>query len=132
MKCRRIIACIVEIVIGLALTVLGTTGSVDEYWSGMGTALLVVGTLMLIRQIRYRVDKSYRENVDVAVSDERNRYLTMKAWSWAGSLFTIIAAFASIALKIAGMEEYVRIAGGSVCLIVLLYWVSWMILRRKY
>jgi len=132
MKNRRLIACVVEMVLGLVLTVLGIAGAVDEYWSGMGAALLVVGALILIRQIRYRTDRSYRENVDVETGDERNRYLATKAWSWAGYLFVIIAAFASIGFRVAGLALYSQFCSYSVCLIILLYWGSWMVLRRKY
>ena len=129
---KRLIACIVEILLGVALTVCGALGIVDSYWSGMGTALVVVGGLFLVRQIRYRTDKTYQENVDVEVNDERNKYLSMKAWSWAGYLFVMICAVASIVLKIIGQDQYSVIAGGCVCLMVLLYWVSYLIVRKKY
>ena len=129
---KRMIACIVEIAIGVALTVCGALGVVDSYWSSMGTALVVVGGLLLLRHIRYRTDKSYKESVDVETGDERNKFLAMKAWSWAGYLYVIICAIASIILRILGQDMYSVIAGCCVCLIILLYWVSYMILRRKY
>ena len=129
---KRLIACIVEILLGVALTVCGALGIVDSYWSGMGTALVVVGGLFLVRQIRYRTDKTYQESVDVEVNDERNKYLSMKAWSWAGYLFVMVCAVASIVLKIIGQDQYSVIAGGGVCLMVLLYWVSYLIVRKKY
>ena len=96
---KRLIANIIEIAIGAALTVLGYIGVLDNYWSGMGTALVVVGSLLLIRQIRYRTDQSYRENVDVELQDERNNYLRIKAWSWSSYLFVLIAASGSIIFK---------------------------------
>lgn len=132
MKNKRLVASIVEIVLGAVLMGTGFAGLVDEYWNGMGTALLVVGALQLFRQIRYKTNAEYRESVNVEAADERNKYISMKAWSWAGYLFVMIAAVASIALKIAGLDDYVSIASGSVCLIILLYWVSYMILRKKY
>lgn len=128
----RWIASILEILIGIALTICAGAGLADEFWGGMGTALIIVGALQLIRQLRYKTDGDYREKVDVQVSDERNKYLSMKAWSWAGYLFVIIAAVAAIALKIAGFDELVPLASGSVCLIVVLYWLSYVVLRRKY
>ena len=50
---KRLIANITEIVVGVILTVCGAVGILDSYWSGMGTALIVVGGLMMIRQVRY-------------------------------------------------------------------------------
>jgi hypothetical protein len=132
MNNKRLIASIVEIVLGIVLTVCGALGVVDSYWSGMGSALIVVGAIFLIRQIRYKTDKTYQENVDVANHDERNRYIAMKAWSWAGYFFVMISALGSIIFKISGNDQYSQFAGSCVCLIIVLYWVSYMILKRKY
>lgn len=129
---KRLIACIVEIAIGLALLISNLAGLTDTFWSGMGTALIVVGIVFLIRQIKYQTNEAYRESVDVEVNDERNKYLSMKAWSWAGYLFVIITAVAATVLKIAGRDELVSLAAGSICLIVLLYWLSYLVVRRKY
>ena len=129
---KRLIASIVEIVLGAILLVCNLAGLLDEFWSGMGVALIVVGGLLLLRQIKYKTNESYRESVDVEVNDERNKYISMKAWSWAGYLFVLIAAVAAIVLKIVGRDELVHIASGSVCLIVVLYWLAYVVLRRKY
>ena len=129
---KRLIASIVEIAIGAVLLVCAFGGLLDEFWSGMGTALIVVGGLFLIRQVRYKTNESYRQSVDVEVNDERNKYLSMKAWSWAGYLFVLIAAVAAIVLKVMGQEELVYVASGCVCLIVVLYWLSYVVLRKKY
>ena len=131
-NCKRLIVSVLEILIGVGLLIGNFAGLVDEYWSGMGTALIVVGGIFLIRNIRYRTNETYRDAVDVAVNDERNKYIAMKAWSWAGYLFVMISAFASIMLKILGYDELVLMASGSVCLIVVLYWLSHLWLRKKY
>ena len=89
-KNKRLISNVLEIAIGIVLAVCGYAGIIDEYWSGMGTALVIVGVLMLVRQIRYRTDETYKENVDVEVNDERNQYLRIKAWAWAGYLFVFV------------------------------------------
>ena len=129
---KRLIPLILEIVIGVALTVCGAVGLVDSYWSGMGTALVFTGLIFMFRQVRYAKDQTYRESVDVEAKDERNRYIRTKAWAWAGYGFVMVSAVASIALKIAGLDTYSIIAGGSVCVLVLLYWLSYLILRKKY
>jgi len=132
MQNKRMIATIVEIAVGIALWLTATLGSLDAYWSGMGTALVTVGVLQLVRQIKYKTNDTYREAVDVQANDERNKYISMKAWSWAGYFFVLIAAISSIVLKIAGYESLVLVASGSVCLILVLYWLSWLYLRKKY
>lgn len=132
MKNKRLISIILEIAIGIVLTVCGYAGVIDEYWSGMGAALVIVGALMLVRQIRYRIDETYKENVDVEVNDERNQYIRIKAWSWAGYFFVMAGAFGSIIFKILHQDSLSMFAGCSVCLIMVLYWISYLILKKKY
>lgn len=132
MNNKRFIASILEIVIGSILMACSMFGIVDEYWSGMGVALLVVGVVFLLRQFKYKTNEEYREKYDVERSDERNRYLSGKAWAWAGYLFVMIAAVGSVMLKLAGREELMLMASGSVCLIMVLYWISYLVLKKKY
>lgn len=129
---KRLIASILEIAIGVVLTILGFTGVIDEYWSGMGTALIVVGVLFTVKQIRYQTNTDYKNTVDVEVNDERNRYLRLKAWAWAGYLLVLICAVASILFKVFGNDQLSMMSGGCVCLLITLYWGSYMILRKKY
>ena len=129
---KRLIASIFEIIIGIILTILGYSGVVDSYWSGMGTALITVGVIFLFRTFRYKRDSEYKEKVDVEVNDERNKYLRMMAWSWTGYLFIFIIAFGSIIFKILGYDQYSMMAGSAVCLLITLYWISYLVLNRKH
>ena len=123
---------IAEIAIGIVLAACGHAGVIDEYWSGMGTALVIVGGIMLFRQIRYRTNVEYKSEVDVQVNDERNKYLHMKAWSWAGYFFVLIAAAASIILKIIGLDQLSQFSGLCVCLLMILYWISYLVLSKRH
>lgn len=131
-NCKRLIANVTEVLIGICLVVCAFVGLVDEFWSGMGTALIAVGGIMLIRNIRYRTNETYREAVDVKENDERNKYIAMKAWSWAGYIFVLVAAVATVVLKILHYETLMMAASGSVCLVLILYWGSYMCLQIKY
>ena len=132
MNRKRWIASIVEIGIGTILLLCGIAGSVDEFWSGMGGGLLAVGVLQLIRQIRYNTNAEYKEHFDIAVNDERNKYLSTKAWSWAGYLYVIIAAVGAIAFNAAGQRDLGLLCSMSMCLVLVLYWVCYLVLKRKY
>ena len=129
---KRILASIVWIVVGIVLSICSIFNLVDAYWSGMGTALLAVGILQLVRFIRYKRDPEYKEAVDTSTQDERNRYIAMKSWSCAGYFFVIIAAIASIALRVLGYNDYSMIASICVCIIVIVYWVSYWVYKKKY
>ena len=126
------VASILEIAIGIVLSVLGFTGVVDSYWRGMGTALITMGVIILLRTFRYKTDTAYKEKVDVEVNDERNKSLRMMAWSWTGYAFVLIVGIGSIVFKIIGMDTYSIASGLAVCLLVVLYWISYLFLNRKY
>lgn len=129
---KRLVTSIIEIAIGIVLSVCGLTGVLDSYWSGMGTALIIVGGLFLVRQIRYRTNAEFKENTDVEINDERNKYIRIKAWSWAGYIFVLFGACMSIVFKIIGMDQLSQFSAYCVCLIMILYWISYFILRKKY
>ena len=130
--CRRIVAYVLCAAVGITLLVLGMLDVLDSFWSGMGSALLVVAALRFIRMIRFKNDESYREKVETEVSDERNRFLRDRAWAWTGYLFVLTASVCTIVFKVMGQELLSMATGYAVCLMLVLYWVSYLILRRKY
>ena len=120
------------LVAGLALIGRGAAEIVDEFWSGMGSALLVVGALRLLRYYRLKKNDAYREKMETAVTDERNQFIRMKAWSWAGYLFIICAAVSVIVFKLLGNDLLSQASSWGVCLMLVLYWISFFVLRKKY
>lgn len=129
---KRMYLSIFWILLGSALFLGGVCEVLDSYWSGMGGGLLGVGIMQLIRFSRYETNEEYRAKVDRTNKDERNRYIASKAWARAGYLFVLIAAVSSILFKLAGRDELTQLAAGSVCLILVLYWLSYMHLQKKY
>jgi len=129
---RRVVLSVLWTAVGLGLILCGILEVLDSFWSGMGAGLALVGVVRLVQFTRYRKDENYRKNMETEEKDERNRFLSARAWAWAGYLFVLIAAVATIVLKLVGREELMMMASGSLCLLVLLYWISYMILRRKY
>ena len=120
------------IIAGLALIGLGFVEIVDEFWSGMGSALLVIGIIRLLRFYRLKKNEAYRDKMETAVTDERNQFIRMKAWSWAGYLFIMVSAIATIIFRVLGQDLLCQVASGAVCLMLVLYWVSYFVLKKKY
>ena len=129
---RRIFAWISYIILGAILVVLGVLEVVDAFWSGMGSALIAIGIIRAVHFFRFRKDESYREKYELEMTDERNRFLRNKAWAWTGYLFILVAAVASIVLKVLGQDLLSMAAGLAVCFMVIVYWICHLILRRKY
>lgn len=132
MKVKTYLVSVIYIIIGAILLGLGFAGKVDEFWNGMGSALLVIGVIQIIR--RYRLDKNeaYREKMEIETNDERNKFIRNKAWAWAGYLFVMITAIASIVFRIFEQNLLSIAAGGAVCLMILLFWGAYFFLKRKY
>jgi len=131
-KDKRFLWAVIYVVIGAVLMGFSMAGKLDEFWSGMGSALLVIGVLRLVRAYRFSKNEVYREKIEVEASDERNHFIRNKAWAWAGYLFVMIMAVATIIFKVIGQETLMMAASMSVCLMITLFWVSFYILKRKY
>lgn len=129
---KKIFISIFWVVLGAVLLFLNFNYTLDSYWSGLGTAFIVIGALQIFRQVKYRTNEQYRENVDTRNNDERNRFINGKAWAWAGYLYVLIAAVAIIVLQILGLKEISQTISFTVCALLILYWVSHMFLSRKY
>ena len=129
---KRIIFSILWVVIGTILNICYFAGLLEEYWSSMGIALIIVGVLQIFRFQKYKKNEEYREKVDIANSDERNKFIANKAWAWAGYYYVLGASVLSIVFKIIGKEELMMAASMSVCFILVVYWLSYRHLQKKY
>lgn len=130
---RKLIISIMWIVVGIVLLVLEFAGILDQpVYSGMGGGFLGVGLMQTVRNVRYHSDEAYKEKIDIAGQDERNRYLRMKAWSWAGYLFVLGAGVISVVLMVTGKMQQGQIISYCLCAVLVLYWIAYMVLQRKY
>ena len=130
---KRLALSIFWVVLGIVLLALSTAGILDSsMYGGMGGALIAVGILQCMRNVRYRKDSSYREKIDTEAGDERNRFLRMKSWAWTGYIVVLVQAAGSIIAFVRGQQLVQEVLWFSICLIVGVYWISYMILSRKY
>ena len=129
---KRMIFSIIWVVLGTVLIALAFAGKVDVFWNGVGSGLLVVGVLQLLRQYRFSKNEAYREKIEIEEKDERNHFIRNKAWAWTGYLFVLIAAVLCLIFKIVGQDILSLASSGAVCLMLVLYWISFLILKRKY
>ena len=131
-KNAKMIFTAIWLILGVTLVTCGVLEIVDPYWSGMGGGLLAVSVLQMVRYIRYYKNPEYREEVDTQTKDERNKFLSGRAWAWAGYLYVMLNGIAVIALKLTGYENLSVWAAYSVCVILVLYWICYLVLRKKY
>lgn len=130
---RRLALSIFWLVTGVALTVLSILEVLDSaYWSGMGGGLTAVGALQIARNLRYRRNPQYREKIDTEAGDERYSFLRMKSWSWTGYIVMLVEAVGVVVAMVLRQETVRTVLSSSVCLILVVYWVSYLVLSRKY
>ena len=132
MKKKEVIFGLVWLLLGLVLTILSVLEMLDGFWSGMGSVLMVVGIVRLFRGYRLSRSDVYREKREVVETDERFHFIRNKAWAWAGYLFIIISALSTIIFKLLGQEQLCLAASYAMCLMLVLYWGSFFILKKKY
>ena len=132
MKDKHYIYPIICLILGAVLVGLSIAGLTDEFWSGMGSALVVIGVCRLLRAVRLRKNDGYREKMAVTETDERLHFIRTKAWAWAGYLFIIMGSVSVILFRLLGQNAISYAASCAVCLLMVLYWICFMILKKKY
>ena len=118
----------VFIILGITLNVL----NIDPFWTGMGSSLIVIGCVNILRSYRINKNEAYKEKVELELNDERNRFIRNKAWAWSGYLFVMIAAVLSIVFRIMGLNTLSIASGFAVLIEIVLFWISYYVLGKKY
>ena len=130
---KKLALSIFWVVVGVVLVVLSVVGVFkDSLYAGMGGALAAIGALQVIRNLRYRSDPAYQEKIDTEYNDERNQFLSMKSKSWAFIIAVVVEGIGVIVAMVLGHQTVQLVLAYSVCLIVAAYWISYMILAKKY
>ena len=130
---KKLALSIFWVILGAVLLGLSTAGVLDStMYGGMGGGLIAVGALQIARNLKYKKDPEYREKIDTEENDERNRFLRMKSWSWAGYIVILVECIGVIVAMIMGERTVQLVLSYSVCLILCVYWISYLVLSRKY
>ncbi len=104
----------------------------DSAYAGIGPALIVVGAFQTLRNLRYRKDPAYREKLDTEFSDERNNFIRMKSWTWTGIFVVIVEGIGGIIAMVLGERTVQLTLSYSVCLLLVVYWITYLVFSRKY
>lgn len=132
MKNKRLIVGIISILLGILCQIIYFVGSKDIFWSSLGGGLIGAGIIHLYMVIKYRKSESYRENIDITEKDERYRYISLKAWAFAGYIFIFLCAAAVIAFKLAGYDFYASFLATALCTLIILYVIMYLVFRKRY
>lgn len=130
---QRLYIAISYIVLGLILILTDILNHFNNYFIfSFGVALLVMGVIRLIRHRNItKDDKSIRKQ-ELAENDERLLMISERAKSWAFSFSLTAAGIIVIVLSLLGYHDLAQPFAWFVCLMTVLYWICWNIIRKKY
>ena len=118
-------------VLGVLMMILGFLRT-EEYISSLGLMFLIIG---IARVIQYRritqTEESLRQR-EIAEKDERNVLLWTTARSLTITIYSIVLALAVIILRLMEVELIPQILAFCLFAMVLIYWICYFALSRKY
>lgn len=132
MKQRKFIA-LSYMTIGLAFVIFDLISrSENYYYASFGIALALMGILRIFQYRKITRNEQTMRKQEVAESDERTRMIAERARSWAFSLSITGAGIWVIVQNLLGHHEEALPYAWYVCGMVVLYWISFFMIRKKY
>ena len=120
-------------IIGIALIIISAiTNVLDGFLGPWGLGLLIIGIARVRNHFLITKNEETLRNREIAENDERNITIVNKARSISFILYILIASIAVIILQILNQTEVAIIVSFSVCALILIYWISYFIISRKY
>ena len=97
-----------------------------------GIALLIIGVLRMVQNRKITKNEQTMHQREVMESDERNILISERARSWTFIFSVVAAGFIVLVLSVLGYHEQAQPFSWFVCAMIGLYWVFYLILKRKY
>ena len=130
---QRLAIAVSYILLGLVLMIADILKGFDNYFFfSFGCALVIMGILRLFRYRKItKNDQSLRKQ-ELVESDERIRMMAERARSWCFSLSLAATGIWVIILNLLGRHEEALPFAWYVCAMVVLYWICFSIIQKKY
>ena len=121
------------LVFGIVLVAVAAWKQLDnEFFFAYGTAMFAIG---VVRMRQYRKQMASPEAMraqEIRETDERNIMLASKAKSWAFWWYIIICGTAVIILEFMNQVQIATALAYSICFLMVLYWICYYVVKRKY
>jgi len=130
---QRLYIALSYLVLGPVLILADAVNHFSNYFCfSFGVALMMIGVLRIFQYRKItRDDKTIRKQ-ELMETDERTRMISERAKSWAFSFSIMIAGILVIVLSFLGYHDQAMPFAWYVCGMVVLYWIFWFILGKKY
>ena len=131
MKTRLYLA-IAYIVSGITLIVVfNVMEKANEFLSVFGLILVVLGLARLRRYFAITKNEETMKAQQIRETDERNVSIMNRAKSCAFDILVILLAVAIIVLNFTEYTAYMQLLSGVLCALLVIYWVSYFIIRGR-
>ena len=108
------------------------SGTDNAYPLSLGIAFIIMGIIRIVQYHHIVHDEKAMKEQEIAEKDERNKMMSEQAKSWTFSLSLFIAGDICIILSLLGKHEAALPFAWYLCGMTAVYWIFWIILRRKY
>lgn len=130
---KRGIIYMVLVLFGLSLFILSENlNYIDQFWSGFGIGLLIIGSLRLIQIWRFKTNEEYARKLSIQQSDERNYFLVQKAAHLTFRYIILLECLTIIITTLINLPEISTMLGILVGLQLFVYYITYIVLKRKY
>lgn len=103
----------------------------NGFISSFGFALIVMGIVRIRNYRRITKDEHTIQKQFIAETDERNLSIVNRARSITFVVYVLLSSIAVIVLSFLNMHEAARWIACSVCLLFVIYWIAYLIVRQR-
>ena len=103
----------------------------NEYISTFGFAMIIVGIVRIRSYVLITKNEETIKKQQIVETDERNIAIANKAKSVSFIIYILIASVAVIVFQFLNKPQISYIISLSVSVLVLIYWISYWIIRKK-
>lgn len=128
----RLWVAIIYVALGIIMTVGGTVTKTDNsFISSFGLILAVMGVVRMRNYLIITKNEERIKKQEIMETDERNVSIVNKARSITFTAYVLLLGVAVIVLSLLNMREIAVWISYSIFLLIIIYWISYFIIRKK-
>ena len=128
----RLFCAIFFLALGIALIIISNViRPANDFLSMFGLGMAVMGIARIRNHFRITKSEETIRKQEIAETDERNVYVSNKARSIAFYIYVLVICSAVIVFHFLGKQEIASFLSYSVCLLLTIYWIVYLIVRKK-
>ncbi len=104
----------------------------SSFFSPLGLGLAVISLARIRNYIIITKNEDRLRKQEIAETDERNLMIANKAKSISFYIYLLLSCIAVIVLQLLNKSEIAMYISYSVCAMLLIYWVCYLIIRKKH